>query len=365
MDELNATFDFDVALSFAGEDRSYVHGIAERLRAHGVRVFYDEYAAVDTWGADLGELLDEIYRKRARFAVAFISKYYVGKPWPTHERRSALARALIEAEPYFLPVRLDDSELPGLRSTVGFVNARSKTPEQIVDMIVEKLGRRPGRTRPPSRRVSAPRNPEQQRQLLAERPDGWEYMLFAGVLIQGMEAAEPKWRDHQLRYIRRSGPRLDNSQAFDFISDMMNEAEAVVSNLDSLFATEAQTAAFGPPGVPGDPAQIEHIGRRLVGIYEDLLNWSARVRGAMTSDDLKRLFEIASRFVDKPLLQFREFIVNFAAEADRIPERLESPGDRPIRLEFELVLDLDRRTQAQLHRELRRLRRRRFWGLME
>jgi hypothetical protein len=36
-------FQFDVALSFAGEDRVYTGDIAERLRSHDVRVFYDEY----------------------------------------------------------------------------------------------------------------------------------------------------------------------------------------------------------------------------------------------------------------------------------------------------------------------------------
>lgn len=42
------SFDFDVALSFAGEDRAYVHAVAERLRENRVRVFYDEFMPVDT-----------------------------------------------------------------------------------------------------------------------------------------------------------------------------------------------------------------------------------------------------------------------------------------------------------------------------
>jgi len=61
-----------------------------------------------------------------------------------HEGRSALARALVEHGTYFLPVRLDDSELPGLRSTIGYVDARSTNPEELADMILEKLGDVPG-----------------------------------------------------------------------------------------------------------------------------------------------------------------------------------------------------------------------------
>lgn len=44
------TFLYDVAFSYASEDRSYVKGVAENLRAHGVEVFYDEFKQVDTWG---------------------------------------------------------------------------------------------------------------------------------------------------------------------------------------------------------------------------------------------------------------------------------------------------------------------------
>src|SRR5690348_13440434 len=107
-------FDYDVALSYAGEDRVYVQKIAARLREHGVRIFYDEYAAAEMWGNDLYALLDEVYRKRARFTIMFVSRHYASKPWTQHERQSAQARALTDIGPYLLPVRLDDSELPGL-----------------------------------------------------------------------------------------------------------------------------------------------------------------------------------------------------------------------------------------------------------
>ena len=44
--------DFEVALSFAGEDRSYVEAVASYLKDRGVRVFYDAYEKVDLWGKD-------------------------------------------------------------------------------------------------------------------------------------------------------------------------------------------------------------------------------------------------------------------------------------------------------------------------
>lgn len=36
-------FDYDVCLSFAGEDRDFVDKVAEDLRVSGCRVFYDRF----------------------------------------------------------------------------------------------------------------------------------------------------------------------------------------------------------------------------------------------------------------------------------------------------------------------------------
>jgi len=87
-------FDYDVALSFAGEDRAYVEQVAEVLKTAGVRVFYDRYEQADLWGKNLADHLGEVYGKRSRFVVLFISKHYPLKSWPTHERQSAQATAI-------------------------------------------------------------------------------------------------------------------------------------------------------------------------------------------------------------------------------------------------------------------------------
>lgn len=89
------------------------------------------------------EHLANVYQHRSRFVVMFISKHYVEKAFPTHERRSAQARALVAKEEYILPARFDDTEVPGLLPTVGFADLRKLSPQQLADLILEKLGRRP------------------------------------------------------------------------------------------------------------------------------------------------------------------------------------------------------------------------------
>lgn len=134
---------YDVALSFAGEDREYVEQVAVLLRKAGLNPFYDGFEKAKLWGKNLVEHLANVYQHRSRFVVMFISKHYVEKAFPTHERRSAQARALVAKEEYILPARFDDTEVPGLLPTVGFADLRKLSPQQLADLILEKLGRRP------------------------------------------------------------------------------------------------------------------------------------------------------------------------------------------------------------------------------
>jgi hypothetical protein len=131
--------EYDVALSFAGEDRDYVQKVAEALRERGIRVFYDKYEQAALWGKDLYAFLGDVYQRKARLCLMFVSGNYALKAWTSHERKAAQARALMEATEYILPVRLDDTEVPGLNPTVGYIAAKEYTPESLAALVLEKL----------------------------------------------------------------------------------------------------------------------------------------------------------------------------------------------------------------------------------
>jgi TIR domain len=135
-------FVYDVALSFAGEQRGYVQKVAAALRRRGIRPFYDDYEKAILWGKDLYEHLDWIYQKAARYCVLFASEAYANKVWTTHERRSAQARALQSNQEYVLPVRFDDTEIPGMRPTIMYIDARSLSPGKLAELVSKKLGPR-------------------------------------------------------------------------------------------------------------------------------------------------------------------------------------------------------------------------------
>src|SRR5437588_12967569 len=105
---------YDVALSFAGEDRIHAVALAEILSRRGVKVFYDKYEKNTLWGKDLYTHLSDLYQNKARYCVMFFSQHYVAKVWTKHELKAAQARALSENDEYILPIRLDSTEIPGI-----------------------------------------------------------------------------------------------------------------------------------------------------------------------------------------------------------------------------------------------------------
>jgi len=131
--------EYDVALSFAGENREYVEKVAETLRTTGVKVFYDKFEKAQLWGRNLADHLGEVYGKRSRFVVIFISKYYPIKGWPKHERQSAQARAIRENKIVLLPARFDETEIEGMPSSTAYVDLRNTTPNELAKLIQEKL----------------------------------------------------------------------------------------------------------------------------------------------------------------------------------------------------------------------------------
>jgi hypothetical protein len=134
------SFQYDVALSFAGEDREIVESIARQLVDCDVKVFYDEFVTHELWGKDLFQHLSKVYRDKAKYCLVFVSKAYKEKVWPKHELRQAQERALFSSSEYILPVIIEDIELPGLNRTTAFIDVRKTSPMAICGLLLRKLG---------------------------------------------------------------------------------------------------------------------------------------------------------------------------------------------------------------------------------
>jgi hypothetical protein len=132
-------FEYDVALSFASEDKSIAEEFGDLLIKQDIKVFYDEYQVGDLWGRDLVDHLVNIYARKARYCVMLISQYYPLKKWMELERTSAQERSFRDANEYILPIQLDDTEVPGITETTGYRDLRQHSMESIASVLEQKL----------------------------------------------------------------------------------------------------------------------------------------------------------------------------------------------------------------------------------
>lgn len=147
---------FSVGLSFAGEQRAYAQDVALSLREKGVSVFYDRFHEVDLWGCDLVDTLNDLYSERMSLVIVFVSKEYVEKDFTNVERRAALSKAISQRSRYVMPVRFDNTKLPGVPPTLGYLSAEDNTPEQLAVKICKALGIAPLLK---ANQIPAPQNP--------------------------------------------------------------------------------------------------------------------------------------------------------------------------------------------------------------
>lgn len=130
---------YDFALSFAGKDRGYAQKLADLLDAGGYSVFYDKRELAHLLGKNLYDRLSSIYKDEAQYCVMFLSAHYGQDRWTKHERESAQARAFEQNSEYIIPIRLDDTEIPGILTTVGYLDLRKISIEEVYQVLMEKL----------------------------------------------------------------------------------------------------------------------------------------------------------------------------------------------------------------------------------
>ncbi len=134
-----SNYKYDVVLTFAGEDREYVESVVNELHGHDISVFYDHNEQSFLWGKDLQPTFGEIYRAYAQYCMVFISKHYPKKAWARMELKFAKDRATKdEMKEYILPIRLDDTTIPEIADTIGYIPGTTP-PEKVAELFVEKL----------------------------------------------------------------------------------------------------------------------------------------------------------------------------------------------------------------------------------
>lgn len=134
---------YDVAISFAREDSLQAEALAAALKRLGVSVYYYQFEKGKGLGTDLHLKLTDIFQNQSKYCVILISKDYLNE-WTEIELNAAWARKIKNREKdYILPVRLDQTEIPGLLPTMEYLEWPPDNEESIARAIASKLNKRP------------------------------------------------------------------------------------------------------------------------------------------------------------------------------------------------------------------------------
>ena len=130
---------YDVAFTFAGEDRAVVEKIKE-IVSKEFNVFYDYDYQAELVGKDLYRYLRDLYTHNARYVVCFLSEHYYEKAWANLEF-SAIKERLMNTffdSDFLIPIILDDTPLTqDIPSFIGFYKHTDilKTAELIKEKV--------------------------------------------------------------------------------------------------------------------------------------------------------------------------------------------------------------------------------------
>lgn len=148
--DMNDQFEYEVALSFASQDKALAEELTGLLREKNIHVFQDEYKADGTWGKDVMDHLVNLYARKARYCVLLLSQAYPLRSWTEQDRQTVQERAFRDANEYILPFRTDDSEVSGITETTAHSNLRDSSLNEIATMLEQKLSEIKTRSGPPT-----------------------------------------------------------------------------------------------------------------------------------------------------------------------------------------------------------------------
>lgn len=135
-------YEWDVAISFAGENRELARTIAENLEILDLSVFFDESYEANMLGKALSATFEKIFVKDSRTIICLLDVHHKNKIWPTFERQCFQPRV---GEGEVIPIFLDATNFPEVASEIFGIrfqwdSTKAEWKEKVIDSIVLKIG---------------------------------------------------------------------------------------------------------------------------------------------------------------------------------------------------------------------------------
>ncbi len=141
MDTEKYTYSYDVAISFAGEQRDYALKLAQGLAKVGLRVFYDQWSTGELWGPDATKVLPIKYKELSMYVIPIFSKQYNSKFWTRFEFEHLQSRQYKEDE-YILPIITDGAFPEGWPLTRLYIKSSDYSIDEIALLVRDKVAKK-------------------------------------------------------------------------------------------------------------------------------------------------------------------------------------------------------------------------------
>ena len=137
--------EFEIAISFAGENRKLAKYIAEQLESIDVSVFLDEHYEANYLGKAWSKEFERIFVDDSKYVICLLDFNHRDKIWPTFER-DCFKKRVPDAE--VIPIYLDDTVFVGIPEDIVGIKFewnpldlvwQDKVEDEIVFKIWEKL----------------------------------------------------------------------------------------------------------------------------------------------------------------------------------------------------------------------------------
>ena len=128
----NHQFAYDVFLSHTGTDKPAVRDLAQKLHDAGLRVWFDEWVIQP--GDDI-YLAIERGLESSRVQVLCLSAHALASDWVSLERSAVLFRDPTNKDRRFIPLLLQDCELPAALKRYLYIDYRSQSSDALAKLI--------------------------------------------------------------------------------------------------------------------------------------------------------------------------------------------------------------------------------------
>lgn len=137
--------EWDVAISFAGENRDLARHITTQLEFLDVAVFFDELYEDNYLGRAWSAEFKRVFAEQCDLVVCILDANHQRKIWPTFERDCFTPRV---AAGEVIPIMLDDTVFVGIPSDVSGIHFRwdandaewtNKATEEVVMRLIERI----------------------------------------------------------------------------------------------------------------------------------------------------------------------------------------------------------------------------------